>query len=277
MLSPYTATSDDASKHTGSKPKFNHITSDNLTLRLAETEAEILAAQQLRYEVFYKELGAHPVGDTAAKEREFEFYDDYCDHLIVIDNTDNKVVGTYRILLGKTAEEKNIPLYTATEFDISKLKATGGKIMEISRSCVKETHRSKSAINLLWKGIATVVFANEIDYLIGTPSFPGLDLENEKQALAYLNAYHAADESIRPRVYEEFYNPLPIVNKESIDAKRAFMALPPLLKGYLRIGSVVADGAFIDRQFNCIDIAVVLPINGVTDRYFNHYKRADAE
>ena len=145
--------------------------------------------------------------------------------------------------------------------------------MEISRSCVAASHRSKAVINLLWKGIATLVFANDVDYLIGTPSFEGIDLETANDSLAYLNAYHAADESIRPRVIEPHYVPLPVVVKELIDAKQAFMALPPLLKGYLRIGSVVADGAFIDRQFNCIDIAVVLPIAQVTDRYFNHYKR----
>lgn len=277
MLSPITAASQPVSKDTAPIPKFNHITSENLTLRLADNEAEILAAQRLRYEVFYKELGANPVGDNAAKEREFEFYDDYCQHLIVVDNNDGQVVGTYRVLLDTTAKEKNIPLCTATEFDLGKLKATGGKIMEISRSCVKESHRSKSAINLLWKGIASFVFANEIDYLIGTPSFPGLDINAEKDSLAYLNAFHAADESIRPRVLDQYYNPLPAVDKMSIDARRAFMALPPLLKGYLRIGAVVADGVYIDHQFNCLDIAVVLPIAGVTDRYFNHYKRTDAE
>ena len=277
MLSPVAVSPQPVSQHTETISKFNQITSDNLTLRIAETPEEILAAQRLRYEVFYKEMGAHPIGDMAEKEREFEFYDDYCQHLLVVDNADNRVVGTYRVLLGTTVAANNIDFYTAKEFDLSKLYATGGRIMEISRSCVLPSHRNKAVINLLWKGIATLVFANDIDYLIGTASFFGVDINTEKDSLAYLNAFHAADASISPRVHDAYYNPLPVVDKSAIDPKRAFMALPPLLKGYLRCGAVVGDGVYIDHQFNCVDVSVIMPIAQVTDRYFNHYKRADAK
>lgn len=261
-------------------PKLEHITSDSLSLKIAESEEEIEQAQRLRYDVFYEEMGAKPDGAMGDGGREIEFYDPYCDHLLVIDSNQPKgkqIVGTYRILLQETAAKHNLKFYTENEFDLGKLRASGGKIMEVSRSCVLPSHRSKMAINLLWKGIAAYVFAHQVDYLIGTPSLNGTDINDHFQTLAYLNNFHLADESIRPRVIEEFYNPLPVVDKDSMDAKRAFMALPPLLKGYLRIGAVIGDGAFIDHQFNCIDVAIIAPIANVTDRYFNHYKRNDAE
>lgn len=269
-----------ASSSASSVLRLDHITAGNLSLKIADTEQEIEQAQRLRYEVFYEEMGARPNGKMGEDNREIEFYDQYCEHLLVIDNDlpkDRQVVGTYRVLTQDMAKKDNIPFYTETEFDLSKLRATGGNIMEVSRSCVLESHRSKIAINLLWKGIAAYVFSQNVDYLIGTPSFNGTDLQEHAQTLAYLNAYHLADESIRPRVIEKFYNPLPVIDKDSIDPKRAFMALPPLLKGYMRIGAQIGDGAFIDEQFNCVDVAIVMPIANVTDRYFNHYARGDSE
>lgn len=260
--------------------KLEQIASENLSLKIADTEDEIEQAQRLRFKVFYEEMGAVPTGEMGADGREIEFYDAYCDHLLVVDNSlpqGQQIVGTYRILRQEVADKHGIKFYTENEFDLGKLRAAGGKIMEVSRSCVLESHRSKMAINLLWKGIAAYVFSYKVDYLIGTPSLNGTDMKDHFQTLAYLRNFHLADEDIRPRVLEEFYTPLPVVDKDSMDVKRAFMALPPLLKGYLRIGASIGDGAFIDHQFNCIDVAIIMKIANVTDRYFNHYKRGDAE
>lgn len=260
--------------------RLDHLALENLSLKIAETEEDIAQAQRLRYQVFYEEMGAKVEGLMGTDGREIEAYDPYCDHLLVIDNSapkDKQIVGTYRILMQETAEAKGIKLYTENEFDLSKLKATGGKIMEVSRSCVLGPYRSKMAINLLWKGIAAYVFARGVDYLIGVPSFNGTSIAEHADALAYLQAFHMADEAIRPRVLDQFYNPLPTADKDSINAKKAFMDLPPLVKGYLRVGAVIGDGVFVDEQFNCIDIAIIVPVANVNDRYFNHFKRADAE
>lgn len=262
------------------KAKLAQITSDHLYLKIADTADEIEQAQRLRYKVFYEEMGAHPDGDMGADGREIEFYDNYCDHLLVVDSSlpqGEQIVGTYRILRQEMADANNIKFYTENEFDLGKLRAQGGKIMEVSRSCVLPSHRSRMAINLLWKGIAACVFAQKVDYLIGTPSMNGTNMEDHLQILAYLKNFHMADESIRPRVIEEFYHPLPEIDKDSMDQKRAFMALPPLLKGYMRLGAVIGDGVYIDHQFNCIDVAIIVEINKVTDRYFNHYTRGDNE
>jgi len=259
---------------------LEHLTVGDISLKIAENEEEIEQAQRLRYQVFYEELGAKPTGVMGADGREIEAYDPFCDHLLVIDKSAPKgsqIVGTYRILMQQTAAAHGIGLYTETEFDLSKLKATGGKIMEVSRSCVLTPYRSKMAINLLWRGIAAYVFANNVDYLVGTPSLTGVNPEEYKEALAYLNAFHLCDENIRPRVLDPYYHALPQVDKDSIDAKKAFMDLPPLLKGYLRVGAMIGDGAFIDHQFNCVDVAIVVSMTNVNDRYYNRYKTDDAE
>jgi putative hemolysin len=255
-------------------PTFEHLDGEKLTLKIAETPEEIIAAQELRYQVFYQEMGAIPTVEMKALGREVEAYDPFCQHLLVIDQSDpldKKVVGTYRLLMLDDARAKGINLYTETEYDISKLKATGKRIMEVSRSCVLEAYRSKMAINLLWRGICDFVVANKIDYLIGVPSLQGVNLEEHAKTLAYLKAFHMADESICPKVIDEFYNPLPDLDKSTIDVKREFIKLPPLLKGYLRVGALVGDGAYVDRQFNTIDVVIIVPIDQIDERYLNHY------
>ncbi|MDB5478271.1 MAG: hemolysin [Alphaproteobacteria bacterium] len=258
--------------------KLEHLALENLYLKVAETQDEIRSAQALRYQVFYDEMGAVPDARMQALQREEEAFDPHCDHLLVVDKnaaSDRNIVGTYRVLWQETAEREKTGFYTETEFDLGKLRATGGHIMEVSRSCVHKDYRSKMVINLLWKGIAAYVFANDVDYLIGTPSLSGMDIQAHTDALAYLNAFHLAPEEIRPHVREEFYQPLPAKNKDCINARHDFMALPPLLKGYLRMGAVIGDGAYIDHQFNCIDVAIIVPMADLSARYLNHYKRPD--
>jgi putative hemolysin len=179
------------------------------------------------------------------------------------------------MLLRDKAKAHNIPLYMEMEFDISKMKATSKNIMEISRSCIHPDYRSKLAINLLWKGIAANVFKNDIGYLIGTPSFHGVNPDMYREELSYLEHFHKADEAICPSVLPQCKRDFSFLPKEDIDPRRVFAKLPPLLKGYLRIGTMIGDGICIDEQFNMIDVSIVLDISKVTDRYFNHYKRYD--
>ncbi len=257
-------------------PRLEHIGFENLFLKIAESEAEIQAAQRLRYDVFYREMGAVSVRDMARLERDYDEYDPVCEHLLLIDKNvsgDKNVIGTYRMLRQKTVESANIPFYTETEFDLTRLRAQNSNIMEISRSCIHPSYRGKHAINLLWRGIAAYVFGYNVDYLIGVPSFHGTDLHHEERNLGYLRTFHTAPEDIRPRTLEPHYVPLPEIPSDRFDRKHDFMQLPPLIKGYLRVGAVIGDGAFIDRQFNCIDVCMVMPIKGVADRYLRHYTR----
>lgn len=259
---------------------FDHITAENLTLKIAETQSEIEAAQHLRYLVFYEEMGAHPIKDMAALRRDYDEYDPFCEHLIVVDENlpvDQQVIGTYRMLLPEPVQQGKTNYYTETEFDLSRLKATGGRIMEISRSCIREDYRSKLAINLLWKGIAACVFKNNIDYLIGMSSFSGVDPMEHQTAISYLNHFHKAEDRLMPISLPEFRRNLERLPADSLNAKRIFADLPPLFKGYLRIGVTVSEDFSVDEQFNMIDMCVILDIANVADRYFSHYKRYDTE
>ena len=256
-------------------PKMDHLASDNLYLKIADTPQEIISAQQLRYQVFYQEIGAIPTEEMRTLGRDIDPYDPFCHHLLVIDSNDQKVIGTYRILSLDEATNHGITLYTESEFDLSKLKATGKRIMEVSRSCVLLEYRNRKAINLLWQGIADMVIANKIDYLVGTPSLHGIDITEHAQALSYLQAFHMAPEEIRPHTIKNHYQALPIRDKESIDIKREFVKLPPLLKGYLRLGAVIGDGAFIDYQFNTVDVVIIVPIETIDSRYQHHYLHKD--
>jgi putative hemolysin len=260
-------------------PSFHFLPSDHLTLKIAETAEEIRAAQELRYQVFYEEMGAIPTEEMKRERREIDPYDPFCQHLLVIGQSitgEKKIVGTYRLLTLEDARLNGVSLYTETEFDISKLKATGKRIMEVSRSCVLEAYRSKMAINLLWRGICDFVVANKIDYLIGIPSLQGTDLSAHEQTLAYLKAYHLAEEQTCPRALEEYYNAMPDLDKSQIDVKREFIKLPPLLKGYLRVGAVVGDGAFIDHQFNTVDVVIIVEIDKIDPRYLDRYMPKNA-
>lgn len=259
---------------------FDHITAENLTLKIAETPAEIAAAQHLRYAVFYEEMGAQPLGDMATVRRDYDHYDAFCDHLIVVDDhlpSDQQVIGTYRMLTPESVTRNNSAYYTETEFDLSRLKAKNGRIMEISRSCIRADYRSKLAINLLWKGIAACVFKNNIDYLIGMSSFSGIDPLEHQQAISYLNHFHKADDSLMPIGLPAYHKPLARLPVDNLNAKRIFADLPPLFKGYLRIGVTVSEDFSVDEQFNMIDMCVILDIANVADRYFSHYKRYDTE
>lgn len=254
----------------------NYTGVENLSLKIADCDREIKAAQRLRYDVFYTELGAQPTPDQAHQRLDFDVYDTLCDHLLVIDNnapSDRNIIGTYRMLTQSRADTAQIQFYTETEFDISKLRSVSSKIMEISRSCIHPDYRGRHAINMLWRGIAQYVFQHDIDYLVGCPSFFKTTPTAEQDVLAYLNAFHACPESIRPRALDQHYVPLPQKPKDEINQRDLFKKVPALLKGYLRIGAMVGDGIFIDTRFNCFDIAVVMPIHGVADRYLKHYMR----
>lgn len=262
--------------HALAEKPTEHTGVENLSLKIADCDREIRAAQRLRYDVFFTELGAKPTADQAQQQRDFDNYDAICDHLLVIDNNapaDRNIIGTYRMLTQKRADAAQTLFYTETEFDISKLRSASNNIMEISRSCIHPAYRGRHAINMLWRGIAQYVFQHDIDYLVGCPSFFNTTPAAEQDVLAYLNAFHACPDPIRPRALDQHYVPLPQKPQDQLNQRELFKKVPALLKGYLRIGAMVGDGIFVDTRFNCFDIAVVMPIHGVADRYLKHYMR----
>ena len=245
-----------------------------MEVRLANSKEEIEAAQRLRYRVFYEEMGAQPTPEMAAERRDFDEFDQYCDHLLVINNRaehDLGVVGTYRLHRRETDHFKGF--YSSAEYDIGKIESFTGRVLELGRSCVDADWRTKMTMQLLWRGIAGYVFAHNIDLLFGCASLPGTDPGALALPLSYLYHNHLAPAAIRPRALPERYTEMNLMPAEQIDVRRALVALPPLVKGYLRLGGFIGDGAVIDPQFNTTDVCVIVQTDLITDKYFRHYDR----
>lgn len=255
---------------------FNELRAGNLGVRLATTAAELDAAQALRFRVFYDELGAKPDEDTLAHGRDRDAFDAIADHLLVIDHdiaSDARgVVGTYR-LIRQSALPPGARFYTADEYDISSLERFPGRLLELGRSCVDQAHRSRAVMQLLWRGIAAYVFQHEIDLMFGCASLHGTNLDEMAPILTYLHRHHLAPAQIRPRALQGRYVEMSRLSDDQYDARRVLAGLPPLIKGYLRLGGFVGDGAVIDWQFNTTDIAVVVQTDLVTEKYYRHYER----
>lgn len=255
---------------------FEELRAGNLGLRLAESAAEVEAAQALRYRVFYQEMGAHADARTRATRRDADEFDTVADHLLVLDHNLGEgveaVVGTYR-LIRRPAAARLGRFYSEGEYDISPLLSFPGEVMELGRSCVAESYRTRGTLQLLWRGIAAYVFRHRIDLMFGCASLPGTDQEALAGQLGYLHANHLAPPALRPRALPGRFVPMDRLNPSRIDLRGAMAALPPLIKGYLRLGGFVGEGAVIDDQFNTTDVCVVVKTDLVTDKYYRHYER----
>ena len=249
------------------------VVAGNQIIRLASSANELDAAQALRYRVFYEEMGAHPLPEMAATLRDFDRYDTACDHLIVVDQQrshETQVVGTYRIMRREHARAVG-GFYSASEYDISKLVSFPGTIMELGRSCVDAAYRDRATLNLLWRGIAEYLNVHSIDLMFGCASLPGTDPEQLAVQLSYLYHYHLAPEALRTKALPERFINMNLLPKEAIDPKRALASLPPLLKGYLRVGAFVGEGAVVDHQFNTTDVCIIVKTEMIAGRYTRHY------
>ncbi len=257
-------------------PGFGELRANNLGVRIAERPWELDAAQALRYRVFYDEMGARPGVEVAARKRDFDEFDAIADHLLVIDHDRGEgpegVVGTYR-LIRRPGAAKIGGFYSASEYDIALIEAFPGEILELGRSCVDAAYRTRPTLQLLWRGIAAYVFKHRIDLMFGCASLHGTDPDALAAPLTYLWHNHLAPPALRPRALPDRYVEMRRMPPEAIDLKATLNELPPLIKGYLRLGGFVGDGAVIDEQFNTTDVCVVVKTDLVTDKYYRHYER----
>jgi putative hemolysin len=255
---------------------FGELRAGSLGVRLAASAAEVDAVQALRYRVFYDELGARPDAQAYAARRDRDAFDNVADHLLVVDHAigpgPEGVVGTYR-MIRRAAASRLGRFYSADEYDIAPMLAYPGEILELGRSCVESPYRSRHAMQLLWRGIAAYVFTHRIDLMFGCASLPGTDPDALAVELSYLYQNHLAPPALRPRALPSRYVDMRRCDVASLDARRVQTTMPPLIKGYLRLGGFVGDGAVIDRQFNTTDVAVVVKTDLVTDKYYRHYER----
>ena len=249
---------------------------DTVVVRLAATPEEIEATQHLRYKVFYEEFHAVATPDMRRLRRDFDDYDTFADHLIVIDEAIadpmQRIVGTYRLLRREAAQAYG-RFYTSNEFDIGLLTRSDASLLELGRSCVLAEYRTRPVLQLLWQGITEYMIDHDIDLLFGCASFPGTDPKAIERELSYLYNFHLAPPALRPRALAERYVEMDTLPREQINPKEIFAGLPPLIKGYLRVGATIGQGAIVDRQWNSIDVCIVMPLQQVADRYRRHYSR----
>lgn len=269
------------------------LTAGSLQVRLAQSPEEVEAAQKLRYQIFYEEMGAKASDEIAACQRDFDSMDQHCEHLLVLDHTRegaNKVIGTYR-LIRREAAAKNGSFYSASEFDITPLVNYPGEILELGRSCIHKDYRTGAVMGLLWKGLAAYMFRYNITLMFGCASMHGTDPQEHAVPLSYLYHYHLAPQELRARALPDVYVNMNILPKEAFDPEKAFdtlmfnnikldpkagqNSLPPLIKGYLRVGCLIGDGAYIDHQFNTTDVCIIFRTELITDRYLRHYERME--
>lgn len=257
------------------------VVSGDIEVRLALTNDEIIAGQKLRYKVFFEEMGAKPSDIVASQKRDFDQFDEICDHLLAIDNSkegDDRVIATYRLLREEKINGKD-EFYSTCEFDLSNLyndyfrNLMGDRqLLELGRSCVKEEYRTNAVMHLMWKFIARYIDRHKIAYLFGCASLPGVEQEPLKEQLSYLYHYHKTpDEYNIPAIVGQAQE-MNYFSKEDIEKREARRELAPLVKGYLNLGCYIGDGAVIDEQFGTTDVFILLPVDRLEKRYLSLFE-----
>lgn len=243
-----------------------------LEVRLARGPEDIEAAQRLRYCVFHEELGARSLAAGILESRDADRFDDVCDHLLVVDTSVNRIVGTYRLLRQECAQESG-GFYSSDEFELETLVARHPalRFLELGRSCVLPEYRSKRTIELLWQGIWAYVNHYDIGVMTGCASFHGTIPAAHAQALSFLAQNCRADGDWAVSAISSRYNSMDLVPAEAVDMRAALASMPPLIKGYLRLGAKIGDGCVVDHDFGTTDVFIILPVQTIAARYVNYY------
>ena len=252
----------------------------DLDVRLIKNESELEAAQRLRYQIFFDEtLTPQNARSSSNNCLDIDEFDAVCDHLVVIDKSKDdenwveagKIVGTYRLLRQESAARHGA-FYTEGEYDLQPLLARhkNRRFLELGRSCVLPEYRTKRTVELLWHGIWAYVLKHKIDVMFGCACLNGTNVDALSDQLSALsNLAKAPDEwcvKARPERYVD-------MGKENAvtEIRKSLGALPPLIKGYLRLGAYIGDGAVIDYEFGTTDVLIVLPVENINPRYLSHY------
>ena len=239
-----------------------------LEVRLAEDQYEIEQTLALRYNVFNLEMG-EGLPESRQSQKDRDAYDYYCDHLIVKDETQDRIVGT---ILKRSVAKENIGFYSETEFDLRKLYDLEDDVAEVGRSCVHQDYRDGSVISLLWSGFGEYMLENNIRYLMGCGSIHSKDPLVASQAYAYLrenNALAGDELGVSPYATHalEGFDPNYIIE----DKKAVYKTIPPIIKGYVRLGAKLCGYPSLDDVFGTTDVFVLFDRKEIDARYGKHY------
>lgn len=240
----------------------------NFVVRVAKTQADVVAAQKLRYAVFVTELGVTGTGIYHAARMETDRFDAHATHLLLEDNRrieGDRLVGVYRLMSSDQAAAAG-GFYCENEFDLSCLAGSGRNLLELGRACLHPDYRGGTAILHLWAGLADYVSEQGAEVLFGVASFHGTDVTALVAPLSYLAAKHRAGAELTATALAPHGVPMAMIPPDQIDRKAAMRATPALIKAYLRLGGVVGDGAYVDHAFNTTDVCLILDTGQMTAR-----------
>jgi len=241
------------------------FTKGHFTVKTIDSRRELWQVYKLRYEVFHREYKNKKFPFGLDKDR----YDQWADHLAIIDNRLGKIVGTYRLICESVSRD----FYSASEFDLSTLQHYTGTKVELSRACIHKSYRTGSVITLLWRGICDYVVAANARWLFGMGSVKTTKPEEIAAIFKYLKHSGAVDELLH----------VPAVGKYKIPNFASLCAaaevneelsekVPPLLKSYLRAGAIIGSEPAVDLDFNCGDLFVLLDMTKVTAAYAKRFQ-----
>lgn len=232
---------------------------------IANNHKDMKAIQKLRFDVFQKYLPLYPSNSEATTD--CDEFDPYCRHLIVIENTRNQIVGTYRMLFESKAKEMT-GFYCETEFNTQGLYDLEGMVLEVSRSTVHSAHHHKGVINLLWQGIGKTLLEGNFSYLVGLCSVKAEDTQYAANVFDYLTsqAHSEFGSLIEPKEANRVKLPSP--NKDI-----RFNDLPPLLKGYLRLGCKLIGSPSIDPHGIVISFPILVATKAMNPAYKRRFTR----
>ncbi|MRU13941.1 GNAT family N-acetyltransferase [Roseovarius sp. A21] len=241
-----------------SEPRFR--------VKLANSDEELRAAQALRYRVFVEELGGD--GPLVDHDRglERDAFDPFFDHLLLLDDAKNgSVVGVYRLLRDDQAARTG-QFYSEDEYDLTVLKSSGRRLMELGRSCLDAEYRGGAAMFHLWQGLARYVSDHDIEILFGVASFHGTNPRDLAQPLSMLHHNHLAPEGLRVTAQAASFQDMNLIPKDKLKRPAAMRQVPALIKAYLRLGGYVGEGAFVDHAFNTTDVCLVMDTQRMNEK-----------
>lgn len=245
-------------------------------IRIARGEADLHAAQRLRYQVFVEELGGDGALVDHQNRLEKDEFDPVVDHLCLIDKRRSPddldhVVGVYRLLPGMRAKEFG-RFYCDSEYDLTALKNSGRSLLELGRSCVHPDYRGGSGMFVLWNALADYVLDLGVEILFGVASFHGTDIKQLGSSLSWLHYNHLAPDALRPVARAEGYQAMDLIPADQLDRKEALILMPALIKAYLRLGGLVGEGAYLDRDFNTTDVFLMMDTTLMSEKHRKYYE-----
>jgi putative hemolysin len=241
------------------------FTRGHFRVKTISSRREFWQVMSLRYEVFHREFMNKRIPFGLDRDR----FDARADHLAIIDNRINKIVGTYRLILGAVPDD----FYSNTEFDISDLISKPGQKVELSRACIHKDYRNGAIITLLWRGIVEYLNAAGARWLFGMGSVKTLDPAEITGVYKFFAEQDQVDHSFKIIARDGYRIPQfqsLLVNVQATSEIEELV--PPLLKSYVRAGAVIAGDPAIDRDFNCADLFVIMDRERLSAAYSRKYQ-----